>query len=244
MGSRILITRPEPGTSSTGKRIAAMGFDPLLLPLSRIEPIEEFKLPIDGNTAAIALTSANAVRHVADDRIKSIADLPVYAVGPSTAAQARDRGLQVEWVGEGRVDLLAGEVANRLGPGQTILYLTGRVRRPDFEQLLAATGVTVDVAETYNAALVSYTTNNITDLLSHTPVDAVLVYSAIAAESLLQLTRDTELRHLFESAWFICLSERIAEALAGAGEARITVANVPTEAAMLDILYGGNFSRS
>ncbi len=244
MGLRILVTRPEPGAGQTGNRLAVAGFDPVLLPLSKIEPVNDLIFPVDGNVDAVAMTSANAIRYLPDEQLRSIASLPVFAVGPSTANEARRSGMQVEWTGKGNAESLAREMAGWSKPGQNILYLAGRVRRPDFERLLAASDVPVDVVETYDTKLVSYTTKNLIDLLSHSPVAAVLVYSVIAAEQISRLLDEPELSHLLESALFLCLSRRIGLALKEVSEARLVVTETPTEDAVLEILNSGNFTRS
>lgn len=242
MGSRILVTRPEPGAGQTGDRLDAAGFDPVLLPLSKIGPLSDLMIPVDDNVAAVALTSANAVRYLTDEQLRSIADLPVYAVGPATADEARISGLQVDWTDKGSAESLAWEMARRLRQGRKILYLAGRVRRPDFERALAAADVPVDVIEIYDTELVSYTTEKMVDLLSHPPVAAVLVYSVIAAEQISRIVEDPDLSHLLESAVFLCLSKRIGQALKGVSETQITVARKPDEEAVLEILTSGNFA--
>ncbi|MGB5801993.1 MAG: hypothetical protein WBG88_17980, partial [Mesorhizobium sp.] len=35
MARRVLVTRPEPGAAGTAKRLAALGFEPVLLPLTQ-----------------------------------------------------------------------------------------------------------------------------------------------------------------------------------------------------------------
>lgn len=244
MGLRILVTRPEPGAGRTGDRLAAAGFDPILIPLSEIRPVDNLRIPVDENVAAVALTSANAVRYLPDDHVRSIANLPVFAVGPSTAEAAREAGLRVELVGQGTAESLADEVTGRLKRGQKILYLTGRVRRPDFERLLAAAKLPVDVVETYDTNSVSYTTEFLIDLLSQPPVAVVLVYSVIAAEQICGMLNEPDLSHLLESAVFLCMSRRIADAMKGAGQTQIAIAGKPTEDAVMDVLNEGKFNRS
>lgn len=244
MGLRILVTRPEPGAGRTGDLLAAEGYDPVLLPLSRVGPVNGVQFSVDDTVAALALTSANALRYLSRDQLRSIAGLPVFAVGSSTAAEARKSGFMVEWTGEGNAEALAGEMAGRMKQGGKILYLAGRVRRPDFERQLAAALVPVDVIETYLTESVSYTTEYLLDLLSHPPIAAVMVYSVIAAEQISTLVKEPDISHLFESASFLCLSPRIGQALAGVGEAQIRIAESPTEEAVLEILSSGKFIRS
>ena len=67
------------------------------------------------------------------------------------------------------------------------------------------------------------------------PVDAVLVYSATAAEALGELmAMQPETERLMRSARCLCLSERIASALGGS--LRAEIAPAPNEDALLDLL--------
>ncbi len=66
-----------------------------------------------------------------------------------------------------------------------LLYLCGKVRRPDLEISLGATGTEIIPVEVYDTISVSYTTEKMVSTLRAAPVDAVLVYSLEAAEALL-----------------------------------------------------------
>ncbi|TIW37543.1 MAG: uroporphyrinogen-III synthase, partial [Mesorhizobium sp.] len=85
---RVLVTRPEPGASRTAQRLLDQGFQPILLPLT-----ETVALPVDAdgvanNAVAVAVTSANAVRHAPKEIIAALAGLPCHAVGKRTAEAA------------------------------------------------------------------------------------------------------------------------------------------------------------
>src|SRR5882757_8304646 len=74
---RVLVTRPEPGASRTAIRLEAQGFQPVLLPLT-----ETVMLPVETKTisgvVAVAVTSANAVRHAPKELIAALAALPCH----------------------------------------------------------------------------------------------------------------------------------------------------------------------
>lgn len=86
----VLVTRPEPGASATARALAGRGFEPIVLPLTRTEPVACGPLG-DQAYDALALTSANAIRHASVELTGRAAALPVYAVGEATAAAARAR---------------------------------------------------------------------------------------------------------------------------------------------------------
>ncbi|TIT05739.1 MAG: uroporphyrinogen-III synthase, partial [Mesorhizobium sp.] len=139
---RVLVTRPEPGASRTAQRLLDQGFQPILLPLT-----ETVALPVDAdgvanNAVAVAVTSANAVRHAPKEIIAALAGLPCHAVGKRTAEAAHTAGFFSVGEGPGDAQALADALAGGYA-GQTIVYLCGRVRFSGFEQRLQATGVHV-----------------------------------------------------------------------------------------------------
>lgn len=88
----ILVTRPQPDNEKTGASLRARGFDVLLAPMLRFEPVA---LPDEPDTdyAAVIVTSANALRAVEPQLAEyGLLDLPLFAVGERTAAAARKAG--------------------------------------------------------------------------------------------------------------------------------------------------------
>lgn len=95
---RLLVLRPEPGASATGRRIQAMGGEAAVEPLFAIRSVA-WSAPDPAAHDALLLTSANGARH-AGEALKSLVGLPVYAVGGATAAAARKAGLTVAGTGD------------------------------------------------------------------------------------------------------------------------------------------------
>lgn len=130
---RVLVTRPEPGASATARALRSAGFDPVVLPLTEIRPLpipETFFPVVD----AVALTSANAIRHAPDRLLAEIRTVPVHAVGATSARAAREAGFADVTAGPGDAVGLASAMSQTLAPGSTVLYLCGKVRKPEFEQ--------------------------------------------------------------------------------------------------------------
>ena len=235
---RVLVTRPQPGASRTVRRLQELGFEPILLPLT-----ETVALPVDanaagGNTAAVAITSGNAVRHAPGDLIAALAALPCHAVGARTAEAARAAGFLSVSEGPGDAEKLAEAIAAGLS-GKAIVYLTGRVRFPAFEARLRQAGVEVRAIETYDTISLDYSDDEIHARLSDKAVDAVLLYSAKAAVAIQVLTKRPDLRDLFENMQAFALSERIASVFGDAAVKKIRVAREPQEEALLELLHDG-----
>ncbi len=234
---RVVVTRPEPGASRTMRRLRELGFEPILLPLT-----ETVALPVDADSVAgdaVAVTSANAVRHAPGELIAALAALPCHAVGHRTAEAARAAGFLSVSEGPGDAEKLAETIAVGLS-GKTIVYLTGRVRFPAFEARLKQAGIAVRAIETYDTIALDYSDAAIRARLSGQPVDAVLLYSAKAAAAMQVLARRLELHDLFEKTETFALSGRIAWAFGDAAGKETRVAREPQEEALLELLRVGD----
>lgn len=231
---RVLVTRPEPGASRTARRLEAQGFQPILLPLTETAalPIEASDFPA---AAAVAITSANAVRHAPRELVAALAALPCHAVGKRTAEACRAAGLTSVSEGPGDAEALAAAIAGGLA-GKEMVYLCGRVRFPVFEERLTAAGVRVRPVETYDTVELDYSDDDVLARLSGTAVEAVLLYSAKAAAAMIGLASRPALRHLFERTEFLTLSARVAKALDGIGGQKVRIAAQPDEDALLALL--------
>jgi len=88
----ILVTRPQPDNEKTGASLRARGFEVLLAPMLRYEPVALPDEPT-ADYAAVIVTSANALRAVEPQLAEyGLLDLPLFAVGERTAAAARKAG--------------------------------------------------------------------------------------------------------------------------------------------------------
>lgn len=120
---RLLILRPEPGSTATAKRAQAMGFEVLVAPLFAVRPCA-WTLP-ETALDAVMLTSANAARALAplDPRL---AALPAYAVGAKTGAAATAAGFaDVRAGAAGVAELVARAAADGV---RRLLHLAGADR--------------------------------------------------------------------------------------------------------------------
>lgn len=231
---RVLVTRPEPGAARTALRLAELGFEPVVLPLSEIRPLPVDADMVPAGAGVVALTSANAARHAPPELIARLAGLPCHAVGSATAHAARAAGFRQVLEGHGDALSLAERIAASFSG--TLVYLCGRVRFPAFEARLAAAGVRVHAVESYDTAGVAYADEEVSARLAGRPVDAVLLASAKAADAIARLAARPQIGHLFAGASFFALSGRIATALAEAGGGIAEAAAVPTERALLGLL--------
>lgn len=236
MAHRVLVTRPQPGAEATGLKLAARGFEPILLPLTETRALQPAVSPDITSIDAVAATSANALRFAPPALLAACAQKPCFVVGRETAAAARAAGFADPQVGPGDAGGLARLVAERCGNGARVLYLCGRVRLPAFETELARAGLAVTAVETYDTKSRGVGAENLATASDGKPIDAALLHSAESARLLASLVAAAGGREVLETTRFYCLSPRIAAALAGIDRSRIAIARHPDEQSLLDLL--------
>ncbi len=230
---RVLVTRPEPGASETVRRLEALGFVPVKLPLQETLPlaVDSFACPED---VSVVVPSASAVRHAPRELLKRWFEVPCLAVGEATARVAREKGFRHVREGGGDADSLADEIMASKPVG-VVAYLCGKVRRPVFEQRLSAAGIPVCVVETYDTLPIAHDDRTVIGTTGAQTIHYTLVYSANAAELLLNLMMRETLQNLFAGTTLICISPRVAEIFPG-GRNQIVIAQEPNEGALLEAL--------
>jgi uroporphyrinogen-III synthase len=227
---RVCVTRAEPGASATAARLIAHGLDPLLAPLSRIEPVEALADDPAG-AAAFAVTSANAVR--AFSAVSTLRDRPLFAVGDATAAAARAAGFAAVLSAEGDVDALAGLIADRWRPHDgPVWHLRGEMAAGDLGGALSALGYAVHEAVVYRAIGSATLPDALAGALSARAIDAILFHAPAAARSFARLAEGIDLSFCAAAT----ISRAAAAPLAALGLARIAIASAPTEAALFAAL--------
>jgi len=239
---RVLVTRPEPGAAHTAGRLRQLGFEPLVLPLSETKPSVVDMATVPEGAAAVAVTSASAVRHAPSGLIERLALLPCHAVGERTAAAARIAGFRTVEAGPGDATALADGIAPVLA-GTALVYLCGHERFPAFEERLTAAGVQVWSVETYDTVALDPPDEAVHALLGGARADALLLYSAKAAQAAGRLYRRADLAPWLADAAVLSLSRRIAAVFAAAcpgHRGTMQVAPRPDEDALLALLRPGS----
>jgi uroporphyrinogen-III synthase len=236
MGGRVLVTRPEPGASRTARRLAEAGFEPVVLPLCETRPLPAHPVFEPSIIDVVAVTSASAIRHAPRQLIASLAEKPLFAVGSRTADLAREASFTAVFGGDGDAAGLARRMATRLTPNSHVLYLCGKVRRPEFEAALAEAGLAVDALETYDTIQIRHQADFVVSKLRNEPVGAALVLSAMAAAAAASLVQSSAVAHLLENTRYFCVSDRVAAALRGIDSGHIFVSETPDEDGLVALL--------
>jgi len=247
----ILVTRPQPDNEATGASLRARGFDVLLAPMLRFEPVA---LPDDpaADYAAIIVTSANALRAVKPQLAgRRLLDLPLLAVGERTASAARQAGFaNVISAGGDAADLRELVLAKvlhkisktkdskdwRLRTVRPVLYLAGADLSRDLAGELGEYGLNVVTRTTYRMVASSVLPLESRDAIAANRVEAVLHYSVRSARAFLDAVRSAGVEISALAVQQCCISATVASILREAGAAQVTVAPSPDENALLDAL--------
>jgi uroporphyrinogen-III synthase len=227
----ILITRPHPDNETTGASLRARGFDVLLAPMLRFEPVP---LPDDEDAdyAAIIVTSANALRAIEQQLAGSrLLARPLFAVGDRTATAARKAGFAtVISAGGDAADLLDLVLAKAKEFGaRPLLYLASADLSRDLAGDLGERGLTVVTRTTYRMVALSVLPPEATEAIAANKVEAVLHYSARSARAFVEAVRASGLEISALAVPQCCISATVATVLRDAGAPQVTVASSPDE---------------
>lgn len=234
---RVLVIRPEPMATATAERLAAMGHEPVVMPLFRLRFEPTAGTAARGPRAGVIFTSSNGVASISGPETAWEA---CYAVGQTTGRAARNAGWRDIRTGAGRAadlaDLVVADVAEgRLAtaPDRPLVYVAGATRRPDLEARLSDAGIALRTVVGYHMDELSYSTDFFQRPEIAAPVDAVLVHSAEAARRFSVLAATKDMAAATVGAIAVCLSAEVAGALGAEWSGRHKVATRPTENALL-----------
>lgn len=119
----LFIIRPEPGCEATVRAARALGLNAHGFPLFEVRRLS-WAPPVPESFDALLVGSANALRY-GGSALATYRGKPAYAVGETTAAAARDAGLEVAVVGEGGLQAMLTKIAPE---HRRLLRLAGRER--------------------------------------------------------------------------------------------------------------------
>jgi uroporphyrinogen-III synthase len=229
---RLLVTRPEPDATRTTDALRGRGHAVVAAPLMQMQPIAA---EITGPFAAVALTSANAVRAIAAHaRARELMALRLFAVGARSAEAARAVGFVHVTSADGALGDLARLVAQHVRRGERVLYLAGADRAGDLAAELAPHGIAVETVVVYRAAAADALPREIAETIG--TLDGALHYSRRSAATLLHLAARAGARDAVVGLAHYCLSEEIAGVWRAAGATRVHVAAHPDETALLALI--------
>lgn len=227
--SLILVTRPAEEAERTAAALAARGYDALAEPLLSIEPLPDGSQVLGdlAGVSALLFTSVNGVRAFATACPRR--DLAVYAVGPTTAAAAREAGFSDVAVAGGDVEALARLIVAERRPQQgRLLHAAGEAVAGDLAGRLEATGYDVRRVALYRARLAEALSAPARDTLVSGRLNGALFFSPRTARTFVTLVRTAGLEAHCREVVAACLSPAVADAIGDLPWRQVVVAAAPT----------------
>lgn len=185
VGVTVAVTRPSQRADSLVHGLDALGATTLVLPLIRIEALEDSTdltaaLDCVDRYDWVVLTSANGVAAVGVDGARALGKVRVAAVGPATAAALRDAQIEPAYV---PARYAAEEIAAGLEPLRDlrILLLQADLADAGLAEILRSRGAAVDAVTAYRTVDVERAPAELEELRA---ADAVVLASGSAARSL------------------------------------------------------------
>src|SRR6267378_2229796 len=237
----VLVTRPHPDDEATASALRAKGFEVMLAPMLRFEPVA-FHDDEDARYGAVIVTSANALRGIAPHLNGSqLLKLPLFAVGEHTASAAHRAGFDNVIPANGdaaslRDSVLASVKAKELKKASTLLYLAGADLARDLAGELGERGFTVVTQTTYRMAAVPGLPREACDAFAANSIEAVLHYSRRSARAFLEAARASGVEISALSIPQCCISEGVASVVRDAGAAQVMAAASSNENALFEVL--------
>lgn len=193
-------------------------------------------MPPLAGVQALIVTSRNGLRALTPLPGAALA-LPLFAVGPGTAALARAEGFRrvVEGPGTGRelADIIRAEVDPAAG---TLVHLAGDTLAFDMRRALAPLGFDIRTETVYRTRTASVLPPGVADTLRAGGFDGVVLMSPRTARVYAKLVADAVLADAVGGIRHFCLSEAVARELTPLGAVRAAVARLPNSQEMLALI--------
>lgn len=234
---RLLVTRPRPDAGKQAERLRASGHEVIVEPLIDIVYRDIGRLPLEGVQALVA-TSRNGLRALArNEALENARKLPLFAVGPATAAIGESLGIRRIHVCDGRATDMAERIGQECAPGAgCILHLAGSRLASDLKGDLEALGFRVKQPRLYESARLSALSADLVARIAGDGLDGLLLMSPFTAQSWVELVREAGVSDKAMQLRHYCLSTSVAAGLDGFAAGHVAVAENPNEDDLLALI--------
>ncbi len=235
---RLIVTRPDPDAAPLIAALEAAGIATLHQPVFAIR-FRKAQLPDLSGCQALVVTSRNGVRALAASGGGSdLHSLPLFAVGDSSAALAREAGFADVRSADGDVHDLAALIRKSLNPAAGwLLHAAGSRVARDLGGLLGEDGYAVRREILYRAEAVRRLNDGCRTALGEGKADGAVFYSPRSAITFASLVEEAGLSAACASMTAFCLSAAVADAFAGLCWRQVIVAPHPRQDALVDEIF-------
>ncbi|GBE44469.1 uroporphyrinogen-III synthase [bacterium BMS3Bbin10] len=227
---RLLVTRPAPDAGAQAERLRALGHEPIVSPLLKVEFLNP-ELPALSCVQALIVTSRNGLRALeVAGKLESARALPLFAVGSASAKRARELGFEEVYEGPGTAEGLAPLIVSKCVPARgLLLHLAGERIAFDLKGALEGQGFEAAQPALYRTLAASSFSTEAHEALVAGALEGVIVMSPATARAYMELVAAQGLGAAAAKPAYFCLSENVAAPLAALEGARIIVSPSPSE---------------
>lgn len=236
-----VITRPQEDAGRLADALLVRRYRPLIAPLLRIEFLDGPALN-RANRQALLVTSSNgarALQHRLGPQLAEWLDLPVWAVGDSSAAAARAIGFRRVTSADGNVEDLARRIIATLRPQDGhLLQVAASDLAGDLSGLLTEQGFAVERQTLYRACPATSLPDEVRAAWKEGSVRLALFFSPRSAATFVSLAQGADLASDCDRVVAVSLSDAVDRALAGLPWKARLVAARPRQDSLLAALDG------
>jgi uroporphyrinogen-III synthase len=229
---RVLITRPIHDAYETAAILKNYDIHSLIAPLLSIN--QNFKAEIDlSGVQAILVTSLNGARALAS--ALSGREVPVFAVGDSSAKIAEKNGFSKVYSANGSIKDLTELIRQKLQPDRgSIVYASGSNVAGNLAGDLIGDGYKIIRSKLYEVKEATILPQVVYSALSTGSISNILFYSPLSASLFSKLVVESKLENNCQVISAFCLSASVANALS-ISFANVLVASLPNQDSLISL---------
>jgi uroporphyrinogen-III synthase len=234
---RLLVTRPEEDAVVFKAQLIAQGHTVTIEPLLRISTANADEIDLDGAQAIIA-TSRNGLRALAaGPQLEAAKALPMFAVGPGTAATARGLGFATIIEGPSNaaelIPLIAEHAEVNSGP---LVHLAGDTVKSGFVDELHRLGYFVNQPIVYTTEVATRFASATVASMRNKRIDGVILLSPRTAQVYVDLVKQHNLAVACQTIAHFCISPATADRLGSLSGLPIRTCERPNLQEMLALI--------
>ncbi len=235
---RYLITRPLLHATEMASDFESLGHEVIISPVMHVNCLRP-TLPNAAFLHGLVITSRNALlclRQITD--LQNYHDLPLFAVGKTSARLSREAGFKKVVEGPGRAsDLVPIIKAAFVGIQHPQIYHpSGAKKAFDLGPPLAQTGIRLIEQTIYNTSPANSFSSQAIDAITSNKLDVVVLMSPQSAKYFHALIRQNQLEGQMSEISCLCMSNNVATALDQMACKRKLIASSPNLPGIINMI--------
>jgi len=229
----VLNTRPLEDSAELNERLLQLGMTVVSEPLLQISFFNELA-PGLKKFKALIFTSRNGAR--AFGRVSAQRDIPVFAVGDSTARFAQEAGFQQVLSADGNVESLTALVARTIEPlSGPLLHVAGSVTAGNLSGELQPLGYEIVREVMYESRISEELSTRTTQMIRNGAIDCIALFSPRTARTFARLAEYSGILDCCRDMSVVCLSPAVAAAVNGIPWRQALIASEPKFEALMQL---------